>query len=177
MAFFVKGQQQGRAIGSARNCDQHAIAGRDQPGLAKPIYQCARDPTIYARMVQITARAIAISARMAESWSRFWGGHGGAGWTRTTDNAIMSRALYHLSYGTSCAGVRLTSRLRSCLELALLDSVLGDRDALPLVHQNTSLKCALRAPGGNKDEAGAPPASWLLQMVAEVGFEPTTFGL
>ena len=27
--------------------------------------------------------------------------HGGAGWTRTTDNAIMSRALYHLSYGTA----------------------------------------------------------------------------
>src|SRR5712692_2033854 len=26
--------------------------------------------------------------------------HGGAGWTRTSDNAIMSRALYHLSYGT-----------------------------------------------------------------------------
>src|SRR5258708_32701626 len=26
---------------------------------------------------------------------------GGAGWTRTTDNAIMSRALYHLSYGTA----------------------------------------------------------------------------
>src|SRR5258708_19074824 len=51
----------------------------------------------------------------------------------------MSRALYHLSYGTSCAGVRLTSRLRSCLELALLDSVLGDRDALPLVHPKHSL--------------------------------------
>jgi hypothetical protein len=29
------------------------------------------------------------------------GDHGGAGWTRTTDNAIMSRALYHLSYGTA----------------------------------------------------------------------------
>ena len=26
---------------------------------------------------------------------------GGAGWTRTSDNAIMSRALYHLSYGTT----------------------------------------------------------------------------
>ncbi len=63
---------------------------------------------------------------------------GGAGWTRTTDNAIMSRALYHLSYGTSCAGVRLTSRLGFRLELALLDSVLGDRDALPLVHPKTS---------------------------------------
>jgi hypothetical protein len=94
--------------------------------------------------------------------------HGGAGWTRTTDNAIMSRALYHLSYGTSCAGVRLTSGLGFRLELAFLDSVLGDRDALPLVHSDT-----LR----NKDEAGTPPASWLLLMVAEVGFEPTTFGL
>ena len=30
--------------------------------------------------------------------------HGGAGWTRTSDNAIMSRALYHLSYGTAQAG-------------------------------------------------------------------------
>src|SRR6266851_638339 len=27
--------------------------------------------------------------------------HGGAGWTQTTNNAIMSRALYHLSYGTA----------------------------------------------------------------------------
>ena len=31
-------------------------------------------------------------------WKR---SHGGAGWTRTSDNAIMSRALYHLSYGTA----------------------------------------------------------------------------
>ena len=34
---------------------------------------------------------------------------GGAGWTRTSDNAIMSRALYHLSYGTAQAG-RLGAR-------------------------------------------------------------------
>src|SRR6202521_5939416 len=33
--------------------------------------------------------------------------HGGAGWTRTSDNAIMSRALYHLSYGTAQAGPEL----------------------------------------------------------------------
>jgi hypothetical protein len=45
----------------------------------------------------------------------------------------MSRALYHLSYGTG-AGERLTGRLRPCLELPLLDAVLCDRDALPLVH-------------------------------------------
>src|SRR2546421_11522682 len=37
--------------------------------------------------------------------------HGGAGWTRTTDNAIMSRALYHLSYGT--ADRELSERLES----------------------------------------------------------------
>jgi hypothetical protein len=78
----------------------------------------------------------------------------------------MSRALYHLSYGTE-AGERLTGRLRPCLELPLLYAVLRDRDALPLVH--------IFFP--EKNEAGIPPASWLLQMVAEVGFEPTTFGL
>ncbi len=61
----------------------------------------------------------------------------------------MSRALYHLSYGTSCAGVRLTSGLGFRLELALLDSVLGDRsnqrpsgyepDELPLLHSAIGL--------------------------------------
>src|SRR6266851_5706509 len=89
---------------------------------------------------------------------------GGAGWTRTTDNAIMSRALYHLSYGTSCAGVRLTSRLSlrfltRCLAIA------------------TRFRLFIRKLPRNKDEAGSPPASWLLLVVAEVGFEPTTFGL
>src|SRR5713226_6898835 len=39
-------------------------------------------------------------------WMR--GRHGGAGWTRTTDNAIMSRALYRLSYGTPAPGVKPT---------------------------------------------------------------------
>jgi hypothetical protein len=62
---------------------------------------------------------------------------GGAGWTRTSDNAIMSRALYHLSYGT--ASSRLTLRLLSPrLQLALLPAVLGDRDTLSLVHSRTS---------------------------------------
>ena len=89
MAFFVKGQQQGRAIGSARHCNHDAIAGRDQPRLSKPKEQRVR--------------------------SLFWGGHGGAGWTRTTDNAIMSRALYHLSYGTSATAGR-RSRERNARE-------------------------------------------------------------
>jgi hypothetical protein len=35
-----------------------------------------------------------------ERFGGLGGQHGGAGWTRTSDNAIMSRALYHLSYGT-----------------------------------------------------------------------------
>src|SRR5260370_31248912 len=124
MAFFVKREQQRCAIRTTRHGDQGTVAGRDQPGLAKPKQQRVR--------------------------SRFWEGHGGAGWTRTSDNAVMSRPLYHLSYGTSCAGVSLTSRLRSCLELALLDSVLGDRDALPLVHPRHSLIRTRR---------GRPPAS------------------
>src|SRR5260370_19650658 len=113
MACCVTRERQRCAVRTTRHGDQDTVAGRDQPGLAKPKQQRVR--------------------------SRFWEGHGGAGWTRPSDNAIMSRALYHLSYGTSCAGVRLTSRLRSCLELALLDSVLGDRDALPLVHPKHSL--------------------------------------
>src|SRR2546430_4170415 len=60
-----------------------------------------------------------------------WRSHGGAGWTRTTDNAIMSRALYHLSYGTVPS---LASGLRPSLQLLLLLSVLGNRYALSLVH-------------------------------------------
>src|SRR2546428_66185 len=57
---------------------------------------------------------------------------GGAGWTRTTDNAIMSRALYHLSYGT--VEEMLASGLYSRLQLALLLPVLVYGDALSLVH-------------------------------------------
>src|SRR5213083_1176469 len=60
-------------------------------------------------------------------------GNGGAGWTRTTDNAIMSRALYHLSYGT--ARERLPRRLLGpSLQLALLLPVLVDRHSLSLIH-------------------------------------------
>ena len=87
-------------------------------------------------------------------------GRGGAGWTRTTDNAIMSRALYHLSYGTApgrLAGGLLDPRL----ELALLLPVLRDCYSLSLVH-------ILR-----RESIGV---AWE-KMVAEVGFEPTTFGL
>src|SRR4029077_15264742 len=39
-------------------------------------------------------------------------GHGGAGWTRTTDNAIMSRALYHLSYGTAARNLGVPAKSR-----------------------------------------------------------------
>ena len=44
----------------------------------------------------------------------------------------MSRALYHLSYGT--AERSLTSGLRPRLELALLPAVLGDCHSFALVH-------------------------------------------
>ena len=73
----------------------------------------------------------------------------------------MSRALYHLSYGT--ARMKLPGRLLDpCLQLALLLPVLVDRYTLSLVHV---LRHA-RATGGLGSE-----------LVAEVGFEPTTFGL
>jgi hypothetical protein len=64
MAFFVKGEQQGRAVRPARHRDQDAITGRDQPGLAKPVYQCVRDvdPTICARMAEFIAVATTICA-------------------------------------------------------------------------------------------------------------------
>src|SRR5256885_16536078 len=60
--------------------------------------------------------------------------HGGAGWTRTSDNAIMSRALYHLSYGTAAPtlGAR-ASCLGARLQLLLLLPGLRDRDGLFLV--------------------------------------------
>jgi hypothetical protein len=73
----------------------------------------------------------------------------------------MSRALYHLSYGT--ARERLPRRLLDpSLQLALLLPMLGDRYTLSLVH----FLCAHTS--GRK--AG-------VKLVAEVGFEPTTFGL
>jgi hypothetical protein len=70
----------------------------------------------------------------------------------------MSRALYHLSYGTACGS--LPSGLDARLQLALLTAVLVDGDALSLVHclEHESIEV-------------------LGIEVAEVGFEPTTFGL
>jgi hypothetical protein len=84
---------------------------------------------------------------------------GGAGWTRTTDNAIMSRALYHLSYGT--ADLRLAGGLRPRLGPALLLPTLVEGYTLSLVH---SFQARMAAGLG-------------IRLVAEVGFEPTTFGL
>src|SRR6266508_5617744 len=89
---------------------------------------------------------------------------GGAGCTRTSDNAIMSRALYHLSYGT--AQRMLSGGLRPCLQLALLSAVLGDRHPLPLVQTPS-----------HETEPGDARLLIGHQLVAEVGFEPTTFGL
>src|SRR5260370_27902409 len=77
MAFFVKREQQRCAVRTTRHGDQDAIAGRDQPGLAKPKQQRVR--------------------------SRFWEGQVGPGWTPTSDNAIITPAVFHLSYGTSFA--------------------------------------------------------------------------
>ena len=96
---------------------------------------------------------------------RIWRQHGGAGWTRTSDNAIMSRALYRLSYGTA-----------------------GKDPIAPPVPAPSA--CA-----SLRGACAAPPASFYSRplqkitepdkarlrgcclIVAEVGFEPTTFGL
>ena len=76
--------QEGGGIGTSRNCYKHSITRRDE----------SRPPNA------------------KEQWFReICGQHGGAGWTRTSDNAIMSRALYHLSYGT--AGHRRARRART----------------------------------------------------------------
>ena len=86
--------------------------------------------------------------------------HGGAGWTRTTDNAIMSRALYHLSYGTS-------------------EGDANERPGFaPSACASSSGACRWRRafscsfPSGTQRMAGLR-----VRVVAEVGFEPTTFGL
>jgi hypothetical protein len=72
----------------------------------------------------------------------------------------MSRALYHLSYGT--ADARLAGGLNPRLRLALLLATLVEGYTLSLVHV---------LPGREAlTELG-------IRMVAEVGFEPTTFGL
>ena len=83
---LAKAKQQGRRVGSAGKGHQHPLAHGDHGGATKG------------------------AGKRIGLW---WGRHGGAGWTRTSDNAIMSRALYHLSYGTSSAG-----RLESYREAA-----------------------------------------------------------
>jgi hypothetical protein len=88
----------------------------------------------------------------------------------------MSRALYHLSYGTAQAGRKahalkkeiLSCGLRPRLQLALLGPPLGQGHSLPLV-QDHSKK--------NEAELAATSSVVGAMMVAEVGFEPTTFGL
>src|SRR5258708_963627 len=81
-AVLLQGEQQRRAVGPARQRDQNPMRGRDQ------------------------ARCTERKEQRVGRWVR--GRHGGAGWTRTTDNAIMSRALYRLSYGTPAPGVKPT---------------------------------------------------------------------
>ena len=96
----------------------------------------------------------------------------------------MSRALYHLSYGTAQAGRKpraqeekieetieekiLSCGLRPGLELALLHSSFGQRHSFPLV------QCFSRKISAEPGTSGSVVGS---RMVAEVGFEPTTFGL
>ena len=77
---LVRGDQQGCRVRATRHGDQDSIADSEQWR----------------------------SAKVEEKWFVGVGEqHGGAGWTRTSDNAIMSRALYHLSYGTAQAGREL----------------------------------------------------------------------
>jgi hypothetical protein len=77
----------------------------------------------------------------------------------------MSRALYHLSYGTA---TRVGILARGCdarLELPLLDPSLGECDALSLVQVASKNR-------------GAEQTRLRLEIkVAELGFEPRTFGL
>ena len=104
--------------------------------------------------------------------------HGGAGWTRTSDNAIMSRALYHLSYGTAGENPSgqmsgflgrardLPGGLDPRLGLALGAAALRQCDLLTLVQIGLHLiRNAGHSPAGSS------------QLVAEIGFEPMTFGL
>src|SRR5713226_4177306 len=83
-AFLMEREQQRRAVGPTRQRDQNPMCGRDQARCTEPKEQRVGNGR----------------------WVR--GKHGGAGWTRTTDNAIMSRALYRLSYGTPAPGVKPT---------------------------------------------------------------------
>src|SRR5947209_1525727 len=83
-AFLMQREQQRRTVRPARQRDQNPLRGRDQARFTGPKKQWVRG----GRSVRER--------------------HGGAGWTRTTDNAIMSRALYRLSYGTPAPGVKPT---------------------------------------------------------------------
>jgi hypothetical protein len=79
----------------------------------------------------------------------------------------MSRALYHLSYGTSAAesGRILPRGCDARLQLSLLQPSLGECDPLSLVQDASKSRGAEHA----RLQEGI--------KVAEVGFEPTTFGL
>ena len=79
----------------------------------------------------------------------------------------MSRALYHLSYGTSAAeSGRILPRGRGArLQFFLLDPSLGERDPLSLVQDASKGRGAEHA----RLQVGI--------KVAELGFEPRTFGL
>src|SRR5450759_4603924 len=79
-AKLVDGDQQGGGVRTSGDRDQHTISRSDEHGSLD-----------------------ALDERLGGVCQK----HGGAGWTRTSDNAIMSRALYHLSYGTAQAGREL----------------------------------------------------------------------
>src|SRR5260370_9762231 len=146
--FVHRDEQRGR-VGAARNRNEHAASRPDEP-----------------------ARLDGLEERVGGCRLQ----HGGAGWTRTSDNAIMSRALYHLSYGTAQARRKpgALSGEDPILRFARAPSACASSPVAwpaPLAFSCSSL---LQKNQAEPSTYGAMVGS---RMVAEVGFEPTTFGL
>src|ERR1700693_2315612 len=149
---LVDRHQQGGGVRAARNGDEHAVSRAEE----------------VARLESLEERVGRVRPQ-----------HGGAGWTRTSDNAIMSRALYHLSYGTAQAG-RLLDALEG--EDPILRSVRAPSACAsspvawpaPLASSCSTLLQNAANPSQCPKLDGSVVGS---RLVAEVGFEPTTFGL
>ena len=155
MSLLMRCDEQSRRVWTAGDCDQHSstVAHQRRPANSKD-----------QRFVRVGVS------------------HGGAGWTRTSDNAIMSRALYHLSYGT--AGRRRPHRAHPgedpsappVPEPSACASWSGASPAPP-ASSCSLLSRRIRANALPNEKEPVGPAPGVASMVAEVGFEPTTFGL
>src|SRR5450759_5342168 len=140
-AKLKDGDQQGGGIGTSGDRDQHTISRSDEHGSLD-----------------------ALDKRLGGVWQK----HGGAGWTRTSDNAIMSRALYHLSYGTAQAGARAGRPRRRRSYLAVCARAFSLRFFTRRLASATRFLLFKSSPDTRRIRANAGARVWD-QLVADIG--------